>query len=77
MNISSQTAGNRGFATLAVLAILSIILIFVTANARRIQALDRELKLVEQRQIDRARHSTAATPDARSPQRPNASHGPN
>ena len=43
----------RGFLVIALLAIVSIMLIYVTANMRLLSNLRRELKLVEQAQIQR------------------------
>ena len=48
---SSQRQG--GVAVIVMLALLSLILIYITANARALRVLDHELKLTEQRQIHR------------------------
>jgi Na+/melibiose symporter-like transporter len=54
MKLPLKPNRERGFfATIIMIAILGIILIFVAANAKRIYQLDRELKLVEQRQVNR------------------------
>ena len=45
--------GERGFLVIALLAILAIMLIYVNANVRLLGHLRRELKLVEQKQIQR------------------------
>jgi hypothetical protein len=42
-----------GVAVIVMLALLSIILIYITANIRSLTVLERELKLTEQRQIHR------------------------
>lgn len=45
--------GERGFLVIALLAILAIMLIYVNVNVRLLGHLRRELKLVEQKQIQR------------------------
>jgi len=45
--------GERGFLVIALLAILAIMLIYVNVNVRLLGHLKRELKLVEQKQIQR------------------------
>lgn len=45
--------GERGFLVIALLAILAIMLIYVNVNVRLLGNLKRELKLVEQKQIQR------------------------
>lgn len=61
MKTPAQTNRERGFfATILMVAILGIILIFVAANAKRLHQLDQELRLVEQRQISR-HHPPAPT----------------
>ena len=45
--------GERGFLVIALLAIVAIMLIYVNVNVRLLGNLKRELKLVEQRQVQR------------------------
>ena len=45
--------GERGFLVIALLAIVAIMLIYVNVNIRLLGNLKRELKLVEQQQIQR------------------------
>jgi hypothetical protein len=45
--------GERGFLVIALLAIVAIMLIYVNINVRLLGTLKRELKLVEQQQIQR------------------------
>ena len=45
--------GERGFLVIALLAIVAIMLIYVNVNVRLLGNLKRELKLVEQQQIQR------------------------
>jgi hypothetical protein len=45
--------GERGFLVIALLAIVAIMLIYVNVNVRLLGNLKRELKLVEQEQIQR------------------------
>ena len=50
---SAARRGERGFLVIALLAIVAIMLIYVNVNVRLLGSLKRELKLVEQRQIQR------------------------
>ena len=50
---SAARRGERGFLVIALLAIVAIMLIYVNVNVRRLGNLKRELKLVEQQQIQR------------------------
>jgi hypothetical protein len=53
-NRSGRNApGKRGMATIIMIVLLSIIFIYVAANARTLHHLGRELKLIEQRQTRR------------------------
>ena len=62
MKLTLQPNRERGFfATIIMVAILGILLIFVAANAKRLQLLDRELKLVEQRQVMKFNTPAAGT----------------
>jgi hypothetical protein len=45
--------GERGFLVIALLAIVAIMLIYVNVNVRLLGNLKRELKLVEQEQVQR------------------------
>jgi hypothetical protein len=58
---SAARHGERGFLVIALLAILAIMLIYVNANVRLLGNLKRELKLVEQQQIQRL-EKTGAQP---------------
>jgi hypothetical protein len=55
MKISPGSTRRRqdGVAVIVILALLSILLIYVLANARSLHHLGRELKLLEQRQVQR------------------------
>jgi len=50
---SAVRHGERGFLVIALLAIVAIMLIYVNVNVRLLGNLKRELKLVEQQQIQR------------------------
>jgi len=50
---STARRGERGFLVIALLAIVAIMLIYVNINVRLLGNLKRELKLVEQQQIQR------------------------
>src|SRR6266496_51173 len=52
--------GERGFLVIALLAIVAIMLIYVNVNVRLLGSLKRELKLVEQQQIQRLEKIGAA-----------------
>lgn len=53
MKVSLSRRSNRGMATIIVLAVLAIMLVYITANIRALNTLDKELKLVEQKQLKR------------------------
>lgn len=54
MKVSLSRRTNRsGMATIIVLAVLAIMLVYITANIRALNTLDKELKLVEQKQLKR------------------------
>ena len=57
--------GERGFFVISLMVILAIMLIYVNANMRLLGSLQRELKLVEQAQIQRL-EKTGAQPLPRS-----------
>ena len=59
---SQQRQG--GVAVIVMLALLSIILIYITANVRSLRVLEHELNIVEQRQIHRlkALNTTSLSP---------------
>lgn len=59
--IQSPRQREEGVAVIVVLALLSIMLIFVNANTRALYSLGRELKLVEQQQIKRLNARTSRT----------------
>lgn len=54
--------GRRGFLVIALLAIISIMLVYIAANLHVLAALKRDIRLVEQRQM--LRLSRAFPPDA-------------
>jgi len=58
---STTRRGERGFLVIALLAIVAIMLIYVNVNVRLLGNLKRELKLVEQQQIQRL-EKTGAEP---------------
>jgi len=47
----------RGFMIIALLAILALLLIYTTANIQTLNLLDREIKAVEKKQIQRLKNS--------------------
>ena len=60
MKISISPQSNRsGLATIIVLAVIAIMLVYITANVRALNTLDKELKLVEQKQIKRLAEQNA------------------
>ena|ERR1043166_220518 len=56
---SAIRRGERGFLVIALLAIVAIMLIYVNVNVRLLGNLKRELKLVEQQQIQRLKKAGA------------------
>jgi hypothetical protein len=68
-----RPAAQRGVAVIVVLALLAIVFIYVSANARALYQLGRELKLVEQQQLRRLAQplpSTNAVPKIATRSRP-------
>ena len=59
--------GERGSATILVLALVAIMMVFVTANQLVLHNLKRELRIVEQKQLKKFQSPTAkpAAPPAR------------
>ncbi len=53
MRISLQRNRKRGMATIAVMMLLGIILIYVAANLRALELLHRDLKVVDREQTTR------------------------
>ena len=57
--------GQRGFLVIALLAIISIMLIYIAANLHVLASLKRDIRLVEQKQVQRLNKAypspTAAT----------------
>jgi hypothetical protein len=51
----------QGSAALVVIAIVAIVLIYVASNLRTLEHLNREIKLVERRQIHRLEHASIST----------------
>ena len=65
---------SSGSAVVIVIALIALMLVFVTANLRSISNFGRELKLLENRQVRRITHSQAvthkippATPETKTP----------
>lgn len=58
---SSPRRRERGVAVIVVLALLAILMLYVTANVRSLRIMSQEIKLVEQRQL-RHWNATAITP---------------
>lgn len=57
----SQKASRSGLATIIVMTVLAIMLVYIMANVRALNTLDKELKLVEQKQLNRlATHNATA-----------------
>lgn len=52
----------QGTAVIIMLAILSIVLIYVGTNVRNLRRLDREIKLTEQRQLQRLEAHASPAP---------------
>jgi type II secretory pathway component PulK len=48
-----KSVSQRGVAVIVVLALLAIILLYISANARTLYYLGREIKLIERQQIQR------------------------
>ena len=67
----SQSRREAGVAVIIVIAILSIVLIYVAVNIRTIDRLGNELKLVEKQQIRRT-ETRASAVDFASPPSPSA-----
>ena len=53
--------GERGFLVIALLAIISIMLIYIAANLHVLASLKRDIRLVEQKQVQRLNKSFPAT----------------
>jgi hypothetical protein len=53
-----------GSAVIVLLALLSIMVLYIFANLKTLNYLDRELKLVEKRQLQRLAHSQTNAPSA-------------
>ena len=66
--------GQRGFLVIALLAIISIMLIYIAANLHVLAALKRDIRLVEQKQVQRLNKSfpLATAPNTNSPPAPAA-----
>ncbi len=62
IRVSPPRQRQKGVALVVILALLSIMLLYVTANTRSLYHLGRELKLLEQRQIQRLERSQTNTP---------------
>jgi len=60
-NQAGRSHARRAFAVVVMLVIMAILGILVVANAKRLHALGRELKIVEQRQVERLQPESRAT----------------
>jgi len=60
--VSSPQRRQNGVAIVVILALLSIMLLYITANVRSLHHLGRELRLLEQRQIQRLERSQTNAP---------------
>jgi hypothetical protein len=69
---SPAACRRSGSAVIVVLALLAIMLIYVTANLRTLHSLGGELRLLENRQVQRLQKSAAATRPAPVPVSTNA-----
>ncbi len=54
----------RGFLVIAMLAIISIMLVYIAANLHVLAALKRDIRLVEQKQVQRLNRSFPSAPVA-------------
>lgn len=63
MRISAPSPQRRqsGVAVVLILALLSIMLLYIAANVRSLDHLGRELRLLEQKQVHRLNSRTTAT----------------
>ena len=67
----------QGLAVIVVLALLAIILLYVTANIRTLNHLKRDLKIIEQKQVQRLQPpSSAQTPATNTPAAATAARDP-
>jgi hypothetical protein len=64
--IHRRRQGQRGFLVIALLAIISIMLVYIAANLHVLAALKQDLRLVEQKQVQRLAkmHEPVATTNA-------------
>ena len=61
VHASRRPGRQAGSAVIVVLALLTIIMIYVAGNLRTLTSLDRELKLLERQQIHRLQATASAT----------------
>jgi hypothetical protein len=61
LHASRSPRRRSGSAVIVVLALLAIMLIYVTANLRTLASLGAELRLLERRQVQRLQKATHAT----------------
>jgi hypothetical protein len=73
---SHITPGNRGMAVIVVLIFISIILMYIAANARTLLWLGRDLQLIEQKQTRRLVSSTSKTNLVQQPQNQSGKNNP-
>lgn len=57
--ICFERANERGFVVIALLAVLTLMLIYAMATARVLNSLKQDIKLVEKKQIQRLEHAGA------------------
>lgn len=60
---STNRQDERGFMIAALLAILSLMVIYTAANIRTLNILNREINAVEKKQIQRLKHSETQSPE--------------
>ncbi|HEX5220131.1 MAG TPA: hypothetical protein VFZ59_11240 [Verrucomicrobiae bacterium] len=60
-SLNRNRRGQRGFLVIALLAIISIMLVYIAANLHVLAALKRDVRLVEQRQVQRLNKSFPRT----------------
>jgi len=61
IRVPSRQRRQSGVAIIVILAMLSIMLVYMTANLQSVHHLGRELKLLEQRQVQRLNSRSPAT----------------
>src|SRR5215831_19866137 len=59
--LAKRTGREQGSAAMVVIAIVAIVLLYVASNLRTLDHLNREIKLVERRQIHRLERASIST----------------